>query len=214
MIIMDTKKYLGGKQTAELLGVHQRTLYLWEKRGIIQTIRNGKAGKRFYNVEKYLKNKESEYDKKIIKNLDELDVKKERLNLSYVRVSSLSQKDDLERQKKMVLEKYPNHLMIEDIGSGINFNKRGIKKIIKLAIAGKINQLVVAYKDRLMRFGYELIENLITEYSKGTIIIINKKDNLEPENELATDVLQVMNVFVAKMNGLRKYKNKQKVENT
>lgn len=68
----------------------------------------------------------------------------------------------------------------------------------------------MAYKDRLTRFGYELIDNFITEYSGGKIIIINEKDDIEPEEELAYDVLQIMNVFVAKMNGLRKYSKKQK----
>lgn len=97
--------------------------------------------------------------------------------------------------------------MIVDIGSGINFERAGLRKIIKLAIEGKVNQLVVAYKDRLTRFGYEFIEDLIKEYSDGEVIIINKKDDLEPEEELMKDVLQIMNVYVAKMNGLRKYKN-------
>ena len=112
----------------------------------------------------------------------------------------------------MIKTKYPDHIMIEDIGSGINLNKRGIRKIIKLAISGKIDELVVAYKDRLTRFGFELIEDLIKEYSNGKIIIINKKDDIEPEEELAYDVLQIMNVFVAKMNGLRKYKKLKNIE--
>lgn len=114
----------------------------------------------------------------------------------------------------MVNKEYPNHIMIEDIGSGMNLNKRGIRKIIKLAIEGRINELVVAYKDRLTRIGFELIDDLIKDYSNGKIIIINKKDNLEPEEELAYDVLQMMNIFVAKMNGLRKYrKNEDKKTN-
>lgn len=126
-----------------------------------------------------------------------------------MRVSSLGQKNDLERQKRMVNKEYPNHIMIEDIGSGMNLNKRGIRKIIKLAIEGRINELVVAYKDRLTRIGFELIDDLIKDYSNGKIIIINKKDNLEPEEELAYDVLQMMNIFVAKMNGLWKYRKNE-----
>jgi putative resolvase len=102
--------------------------------------------------------------------------------------------------------KYPKHELIEDIGSGINLNRRGLKKIINLAIEGKVGEVVVAYKDRLCRFGYELIEDLIHRYSNGKIIIENK------EEELAKDVLQIMNIFVAKMNGMRKYtKNNQKL---
>jgi putative resolvase len=68
--------------------------------------------------------------------------------------------------------------------------------------------VVVAYKDRLSRFGFDLIEDLIKTYSNGKLIILNKTDDMEPEEELARDVLQIMNVFVAKMNGLRKYKKK------
>ena len=102
-------------------------------------------------------------------------------------------------------EKYPNYIIIEDIGSGLNLNKRGIKKIIKLGIAGKVNELIVAYKDRLTRFGFELIEDLIKEYSNGEIIIENEKEEKEPKEELVDDVLQILNVYTAKMNGLRKY---------
>ncbi len=86
-----------------------------------------------------------------------------KLNIIYVRVSSLSQKDDLQRQKKYIVKRFPKHIVIEDIGSGINLN--GLRKIIKYAIEWKIEEVVVAYKDRLTRFGFELIEDLIKVYS-------------------------------------------------
>ena len=104
-------------------------------------------------------------------------------------------------------KRYPNHLLIEDIGSGLNFNRRGLRKIIKYAINGKIEEVVIAYKDRLARFGFELIEDLIKEYSNGKIIIIHKNNDLGPEEELVKNMLQIMNIFTAKMNGFRKYKN-------
>ena len=72
-------------------------------------------------------------------------------------------------------ELYPDYKIIEDIGSGINFNRKGIRKIIDLAINNKIKKVVVAYKDRLTRFGFELIEDIIKKYSNGSIEIINKK---------------------------------------
>ena len=100
-------------------------------------------------------------------------------------------------------------MVIEDIGSGINLNRKGLRKIIKYAIEGKIEEVVVAYKDRLARFGFELIEDLIKVYSNGKIIIVNKNKDLEPEQELIKDVLQIMNIFVAKMNGLSKYKDEE-----
>lgn len=74
-----------------------------------------------------------------------------------------------------------------------------------MGIEGKLEELVIVHKDRLARFGYELIEFLIKKYSNGTITIINKKEEVEPEDEMVKDVLQIMNIFVAKMNGRRKY---------
>ena len=197
---MLNNSFLGGKETSKLLGVHQRTLYIWDKKGKIETMRTI-GNKRLYNVEKFLK----ENDKQEKSNPPN---KKDKLKISYVRVSSIGQKDDLERQKKLVKEKYPNHMMIQDIGSGMNLNKKGIRKIINLAIDGRIDEVVVAYKDRLTRFGYELIEDIIKVYSGGKIIVINKKENMKPEEELAYDVLQLINIFIAKMNGIRKYNKK------
>ena len=206
---IDKKKFVGGKKASEIIGVHQRTLYLWEKKGLIKTIRTT-GGKRLYDVEKYIKEQICEDENKnkntiSCNNLDELDKEKEKLNICYVRVSSNGQKDDLERQKNLMVKLYPNHKIIEDIGSGLNLNKRGIKKIINLAIDGKINEVIVAYKDRLTRFGFELIEELIQKYSKGKIVILNEKEQIEPEEELVKDVMSILNVYIAKMNGLRKY---------
>ena len=194
--------FKGGKEAAQLLGVHQRTLYIWEDKGLIETIRTP-GNKRLYNVDKFIEEKKCK--DMVCKNLDELDMKN-KLNICYIRVSSTNQKDDLERQKKLMIDKYPEHIIIEEIGSGLNLNKRGIKKIIHLAISGKINELVIGYRDRLTRFGYELIEELITKYSKGKIIVLSQTNKLEPEEELVKDVMAIMNVYVAKMNGLRKYK--------
>jgi hypothetical protein len=206
-------RYIGGKQTCEILGVHMQTLYNWEREGKIETIRHSERGKRFYNVEKYLNDNKKKTYIDIEKDIDELskdDNKK--LNICYIRVSTISQKDDLERQKEYMIKKYKDYDIIEDIGSGINFNRRGLRRIINLAITGKINKLVVAHKDRLTRFGFELIEDLIKEYSNGLLIIDNDKEHKkEPEEELVYDVLQILNVYTAKMNGLRKYKKNIKV---
>lgn len=210
---IDKTKYMGSKEATKILGIHPNTLYNWEKSGIIEVIRSTPTGKRYYNVEKYLKNKGIMCEKieKEIKctTIDELD-KKERIKICYARVSSIGQKEDLERQKTELKNKYPNHYLIEDIGSGINLTKKGLIKIIELGIEGKIEELVIAHKDRLARFGYELIEHIIKKYSNGKIIIINQKTEIEPEEEMVKDVLQIMNVFVAKINGKRKYNKKGK----
>lgn len=203
------EQYVSGKEASRILGVHQRTLYQWEEKGQIQTIRTP-GNKRLYNVKKYLEQIKCK-DKPLeeCKNLEDLD-KKERINICYTRVSTVNQKDDLERQKSLLKLKYSNYIFIEDIGSGLNLNKRGINKIIHLAIQGKVNELVVAYKDRLTRFGFELIEEIIKKYSNGKITILNRKEETDPQDELVKDVMAIMNVYVAKMNGLRRYKNKEK----
>jgi putative resolvase len=112
----------------------------------------------------------------------------------------------LDNQRKFMEKMFPKYEMIEDIGSGINFNRKGLRKIIDLAIEGKVNMVVVANRDRLTRFGFDFIKDLIEKYSNGRVVVLNEKEVIEPEIELARDVLQIMNVFVAKMNGLRRYK--------
>ena len=203
-------KYVGSKEATKILGVHYKTLHNWDEKGLIDTIRTP-GNKRLYNVEKYLKKLESKEDNKKNDNykpddnIENIDIKG-KLNICYIRVSSLRQKDDLINQKEYMKQKYPKHIIIEDIGSGMNFNKRGLRKIIHLSIKGKINELV-AYKDRLT--GFELIEDLIKTYSNGKIIILNDNKKKTGEEELVTDIMSIMNVYVAKMNGLRKY-NKDK----
>jgi putative resolvase len=214
------KGYLKGKQASEKLGIHQRTLYQWEMKGWIKTLRTP-GGIRYYDVDGYIKNKECEKEKETKKEqecieteLKELDKKEEKLNICYVRVSTHGQKSELENQKKFMEKMFPNYEMIEDIGSGINFNRKGLRKIIDLAIEGKINMVVVANRDRLTRFGFDFISDLIQKYSNGRVIVLNEKEVDEPEIELAKDVLQIMNVFVAKMNGLRRYKIDESNEET
>ena len=195
--------YVSTKKAKEILGVHMQTLYNWEKNGKIDTIRTA-GNQRKYNVEKYLKTYgKGDYEEENIEEEIKEDNKK-RLNICYVRVSTLNQKDDLERQKEYMMEKYKDYKLIEDIGSGINFNRRGLRKIIKYAIEGKIHRVVVAHKDRLTRFGFELIEDLIKEYSKGKIIIDSENEGKKKEakEELVEDVLQILNVYTAKLNGL------------
>ena len=193
---------VGGKEASEKLGVHQRTLYQWDKKRLIKVTRTP-GGKRLYDVNKFLEENNLKQN-----NEELLEYKDEKLNICYIRVSTNGQKDDLERQREVMKHNYKDYLIIEDIGSGLNLNKKGLRKIINLAIKGKINKLVIAHKDRLVRFGYELIEDLIKEYSNGEIIVLNAKEYKKPEDELVNDVLQIMNVYVAKMNGLRRYTKK------
>ena len=188
--------YVNAKEAKKILNVTTMTLRRWDESGKIETMRTT-GGHRMYNIEKYMR--ENRGNKKMT------DVRED---ICYIRVSTNKQKEDLDRQREYMKKRYPKNKIIEDIGSGINFNRTGLKKIIEMGIEGKINKLIVAYKDRLTRFGYEMIENIIKKYSGGEIIIINKTERKNAQEELAEDVIQILNVYTAKMNGLRKYGNK------
>ena len=201
-------EYISGNKASKILGVHQRTLHNWDEHKQIDTIRTP-GWKRLYNVKKYLVN--SNKNQNIIKSINKNENENEnennlKIDIIYARVSSLGQKNDLDRQIDVLKNKYPKYKLITDIGSGMNMNRKGLRRIIDYAIQGLINEIVVVHKDRLCRFGYELVRDLIEQYSNGKIVIIERKENKEPKEELVEDVLQIMNIFVAKMNGMRKYK--------
>jgi len=107
---------------------------------------------------------------------------------------------------------YPYHEIITDIASGLNYERPGLKKILKYATDGIVEELVVAYKDRLTRFGFEMIDWLIKEKSNGKIKILNNNEELTPTEEITKDIISIMNIYTAKVNGLRKYKKQIKEE--
>jgi predicted site-specific integrase-resolvase len=187
-------KFITRKEVLNILGIHYHTLYEMVDRNEIETIKI--KNKSVYNLDKYLRNKG-------INN-------KIRKNICYCRVSSNKQKEDLQRQIEYMKNKYPNHEIISDIGSSLNMNRKGLAKLIDMAINGEINELVIAYKDRLARFGYDMIENLIIKYSNGKIVTLNSDIEKTPSEEISEDILAIMNVYVAKINGLRKYKKQIK----
>ena len=184
--------YLTRKEAIKILGIHYHTLYKLAEKKEIESVKIG--SRQLYNVNKYLQSK------KII-NINQI-----RRKICYCRVSSSKQKEDLNRQIEQMTKKYPEYELIKDIGSGLNMNREGLNKIIDYAIKGEIEILVIAYKDRLVRFGYEMIERLIKEYSDGVIRVENAKEEETPMIELSKDIVSIMNVYIAKMNGLRKYK--------
>jgi predicted site-specific integrase-resolvase len=185
--------YKKPKEASKILGVHWQTLRNWDTSGRIETIRTP-GGKRLYNVNKYLEDNNMNKEINLIKK-----------KICYCRVSTLGQKSDLIHQVELMREKYPEYEIIQDIASGLNFNRPGLNKIIKMALNKEVSELVVMYKDRLARFGFELIETIIRESSGGKIIIVNNNDD-SPEEELTKDLVSIINVFSAKLNGLRKYK--------
>ena len=190
-------KFIPRKEALKILDIHYHTLYKLVENKEIEILIIG--NKNYYNINGYLK-----------KNGINLEKQKEKKNIAYCRVSSQKQKEDLNRQIEYMKEKYPKHEIISDIGSGLNMNRKGLQKIIDMGIKGEINELVITYKDRLARFGYDMIENIIEKYSSGKLIVINNEIEKTPLEEVSEDILSIMNVYVAKINGLRKYKQKLK----
>ena len=132
--------------------------------------------------------------------------------MAYARVSSHDQKDDLERQKQ-VLELYCARQgwtfeVIADLGSGMNYQKKGLKKLLEAIIDGQIGRLVITHKDRLLRFGAELVF-AICEAKNVEVVILNQGENPTFEEDLAKDVLEIITVFSARLYGSRSGKTQK-----
>ncbi|MCP4054556.1 MAG: IS607 family transposase, partial [Mesoflavibacter sp.] len=108
------------------------------------------------------------------------------------------------RQVDLMQEKYPDAKVIKDIGSGLNFKRKGLKAILEQAIKGDCVNLYIAHKDRLCRFGFDLIE-WIFKRNNGKIVVLNEID-LSPDQELTQDLLSILHVFSCRMHGLRSYR--------
>ena len=188
---------IGVKEAAELLGVSTKTIRRWEEEGKIRSIRTP-GGHRRFTVSDLLGNKTDAS-----------------LTLAYARVSSHDQKKDLERQA-IVLEAYCakqgwSFELIKDLGSGLNYRKKGLIRLIKLICTHQVERLVISHKDRLLRFGSELIF-MLCEIFGTEIIIINRSEDSTFEEDLAQDVLEIITVFSARLYGSRSHKNKQIVK--
>ena len=186
-----------------ILGIKEGILRKWDLEGKIKTIRTP-GGIRLFDI--------SSFDPSTADNFNSLKAKKEPIVIFYSRVSSNKQKDDLNRQKTYIKNSYTNEYTkyeeITDIGSGINFKRPGLLRILGLIKQGNISTVVVASKDRLARFGFELIEWLCKEY--GTKIMVFDNTNTTEESELATDLMSIVQVYCCESNGRRKYRTKNK----
>ena len=135
-----------------------------------------------------------------------------RKTIAYARVSSDDQKDDLERQKQ-VLELYCARQgwtfeVVADLGSGMNDHKKGLKRLLHDILADRIGRLVITHKDRLLRFGAELVF-AICEAKQVEVVILNQGEDTTFEEELAQDVLEIVTVFSARLYGSRSRKNQK-----
>lgn len=189
--------YLSINKVAKRLNKSAQTLRNWEKTGELIPAYKTKSGYRYYTEEQINK----------LLGVEE----KERVTIGYCRVSSRKQQDDLERQtenmRNYLCAKGYKFEIITDIGSGINYNKVGLNILLDKVIKGEIDKVVVLHKDRLLRFGFELVENLCKRY--GTSIEVVDNTPKTEEQELVEDLVQIITVFSCKLQGKRANKMKK-----
>ena len=176
------RKYVTPKEAAQHYGVSVSTLRRWDREGKLDSIRT-EGNQRRFCVEG-----EKPQGKPIV---------------CYARVSTHSQRDDLDRQAEFLRSKYPNAEIVSEVGSGLNFKRRKFIKILERIYSSDISSFVVAYPDRAVRFGFPLLEWLCQQ--GGVKLVVLNERKLSPEQELVEDILSILHCFSARLYGLRKY---------
>lgn len=184
---------------AEMIGVSVRTLQRWDNDGKLKAYRNP-SNRRYYTHSQYV-----EYMGKIVQEKDK------RKTIIYTRVSSNGQKDDLKNQKDF-LKQYANangiivDEIFEDIGSGLNYNRKKWNKLLEDCMLGLIKTIIISHKDRFIRFGFEWFERFVK--SNGVKLIVVNNEKFSPQEEMIQDLISIIHVFSCRIHGLRKYKKK------
>ena len=194
--------FLTTAEAGKRLGIDKQTIRVWHKEGKLIPEYITQGGHRKYSEEQinaFLANRQEQKERKVI---------------GYCRVSSPKQKADLERQAERVklyltAQGKPFEI-IEDIGSGTNYDKKGIRELINLICRREVEKVVVLYKDRLMRFGYELFKNMCDQFNTGIEIVeMNAKTEQE---ELVEDLVQIITVFSCKLQGRRAKQTREMIK--
>lgn len=186
--------YVTPKTARQRLGVSDNALKDWDAKNIIKTIRTP-GGKRLYDIS-YFNTKECQDHSK-----------EKRFQICYCRVSTIGQKEDLNRQIEDMRKRFPNAKIISDIASGINFKRKGLRTILELSSKGFVSEVVVAYRDRLCRFSFELIEWFFQLHGVKLLVLNQAMETTSNNTELVEDILAIINVFNCRINGQRRYKN-------
>jgi len=197
---MQSAKFIAAKKIQLEYGVSSATLRNWDRDGKIDTIRTP-GGKRLYK---------SEQVAALFSNSTE-PLLTPRAKVCYARVSSDHQRADLQRQIEDLRKAYPGYEILSDVGSGLNYKRKNFLALLDRVIEGNIEQVVVKHRDRLCRFGFEFVEHILKKY--GVVLVVHgqgEETTTTDTDELATDLLSVVTVFVAKHNGKRSAENRRR----
>lgn len=181
-------------------GVCKQTVMQWASAGTIDTI-DLPSGQRRYKIRGSGNTTFSE----------EKTAEAQKISICYCRVSSQGQKDDLERQVQYMRSKYPGWTVVTDIGSGLNWKRKGLKAVLRQCMQGSVSKVAVAHKDRLSRFGYEILEFVMAECGVS-LLCDDQEVHRSKETELAEDIISVVTVFSARLHGQRHYKTSAKTD--
>jgi len=207
---MDGDKFIRPEDAVKLLRVTPGTLRSWANQGKI-SFTTTKGGHRRYKLSSVLNLTDAESGYTFEENFEE-EKEDHRKKICYARVSSHGQKKDMETQIEYFKISFPNHTCIGDIGSGLNFKRKGFLSILDGAIEGTISEVVVTHRDRLCRFGFEIIERVLNS-TGGRIVVLNR-ETLPPEQELVQDLLTITSVFSGRLHGLRSHALKRKIRDS
>lgn len=193
--------YIPLREVCKLINLAPKTIRSWGKAGQIKTFTTP-SNQLLYHRQSILS---------LVNNIPiNEEIPQEKTNFVYCRVSSKKQTDDLLRQVECMRTKYPCYTVITDCASGINFKRKGLKTILEQAMSRSIGNVVVAHKDRLCRFGFELIEAIIN-LGGGTITVLNNQEERKStEQELAEDLLSIIHIYNCRQMGKRRY-TKQRI---
>ncbi len=188
----DEKEYVKIGEAKKITGLQISTLRKYADENKIQSYKTP-TGQRMFNKQS-LQNL-SNHNKTV----------KEKTKIIYCRVSTKKQSDDLDRQIEFMRSKFPSHILITDIGSGINWKRKGLKTILEQSMLGNVSEVVVAHRDRLSRFAFELIEWICMQ-NNTKIIVLDREEAHSSEQDLAEDIMSIITVFAAREHGQRKYR--------
>ena len=192
---------LPSRKASAILELHPTTLRSYANKGNIPHYRNS-AEQRLYDVDSYLQgNQENNQENN-----------QESETVCYCRVSSHKQKDDLQRQVQFMQERFPDANIVTDVGGGLNFQRKGLVSLLERLHRGDKLQIVVAHRDRLARFGFELIQ-WMAEQNGGEILVLENTDH-SPQQELTEDILAILHTFSCRLHGLRRYRNQIEKDTT
>ncbi len=190
------------EEAAKILGVSKSTMRRWEEEGRLKPERTPGGHRRYRSEELMLMANHP---------LPQTN----RVTIAYARVSRRDQKADLEHQAILLSEFCAKngwtHEVIRDLGSGLNYHKTGLRTLLQRIVRNDVERLVITHKDRLLRFGAELVFAVCEEF-QTQVVIINKSDEIHYEEELTQDVLEIITVFSARLYGSRSPKNQQLIE--